>query len=76
MPKCNSVLQTEEDFFNPKFDQISPKIAKFLPFFWTQIHQKCLGIPWGATRKARGPWPAYSVRQARDLAFRKFIYFL
>ena len=45
MPECNSALQTERSFFNPKFDQISPKIAKFLAFFEPKIPQKCLGIP-------------------------------
>ena len=30
MPKCNSALQAEKDRLQPKFDQISHKIAKFL----------------------------------------------
>ena len=33
MHKCNSALQTEMTFFNQKFDQICPKIVKFLHFF-------------------------------------------
>ena len=33
MPKCNSLLQTEKDLFNAKFDQICPNFAIFRPFF-------------------------------------------
>ena len=38
MPKCNSVLQTEKDLFNPKFDRI---YALFEP----KMPQKCLVFP-------------------------------
>ena len=44
MPKCNSVLQTEKDLFNSKFDQICPKIATFRPFFGLKNPKKLLGI--------------------------------
>ena len=39
------MLQIERTFFNPKFDQICPKIDTFRPCFGLQNPQKVLGIP-------------------------------
>ena len=37
MPKCNSVLLTGKDLFNPIFDQINPKIPLFDLFSYSKI---------------------------------------
>ena len=44
MPKCNTMLQTENDLFEPEIQPNSPGNFQFRPFFSLKNHQKVLDI--------------------------------
>ena len=43
MPKCNIVLQSENDLFQPKIQPNSHGNCEFLPLFRTIKSSKCFG---------------------------------
>ena len=43
MPKCNSVLQSESDLFEPDIEPNSPGNCEFLAFIRTIKSSKCFG---------------------------------